>query len=84
MEQKFEDDINKKNTQSKELGMIIKAINNIYSTCMRNKNAGKKEVHIEDIMEESPDLVAKLIQRLDVSKEVIEDFSQIAKLDIGN
>ena len=58
MEQQFEDDINKKNTQSKELGMIIKAINNIYSTCMRNKNAGKgKEVHIDDIMEESPDLV---------------------------
>ena len=41
--------------------MIIKAINNIYSTCMKNKNAGKKEVHVEDIMEESPNLVEKLI-----------------------
>ena len=49
---------------------------------MQNKNSGKqKEVKYEDILEGDPNLVQSLINWLETSKEVIEDFAQIAKLD---
>ena len=40
LEQEFENEINRKNQESKEMGMVIKAINNIYETCYK-QNAKK-------------------------------------------
>lgn len=79
MEQEFEQEVNSKNNAQKEMGMIIKAINNIYSTCLKQQaRRGKQEV--EDVTEEDKgDIVQSLIERLEKSKEEIEDLAQIAE-----
>ena len=62
-----------KNEKSKELGMMIKAINNIYSTCMMQTKRGRLEKE-KDCREGDVNLVEQLVQRLESSKEVIEDL----------
>ena len=80
LEQDFETKINMKNEKSKELGMMIKAINNIYSTCMMQTKRGRLEKE-KDCREGDVNLVEQLVQRLGSSKEVIEDLQKIAELE---
>ena len=85
LEQDFENEINKKNKNSKEIGQIINSINNIYSICKTQQhNRGRQKVfRIEDVNEKTPNLVETLIERLEQSGEVVEDWVEVFNI-IGN
>ena len=59
LEQDFENEINRKNKNSKEIGQIINSINNIHFICMEQmKKRGKKNARDEgDVKEDTPNLV---------------------------
>ena len=82
LEQDFENEINKKNKNSKEIGQIINAINNIYGVCryQQFKKGKLKNYQAPDVNEETPDLVKNLIGRLETSMEVIEDLVEVFKI----
>ena len=79
LEQDFENEINRKNKNQKEIGQIINSINNIFSICReQQKKRGKfKNVEENDVNERTPDLVMELIGRLETSSEVIEDLKAV-------
>ena len=78
LEQDFENEINRKNKNSKEIGQIINSINNIYRICReQQKKRGKTVSKSEDVSETSPNLVTELIIRLENSSEVIEDLKSV-------
>lgn len=81
MEQEFENEINKKNTNQKELGMIVRAINNIYTICQKHKSTNRKAQEVMDVKEGDQNYVHELTLRLEASKEVIEDLGKLASLD---
>lgn len=79
LEQDFENEINRKNKNQKEIGQIINSINNIFTICRdqqkkRNKNKNLRE---DDVNENTPNLVHELIDRLEKSSEVIEDLKAV-------
>ncbi len=76
MEQDFENEINKKNKNCKEIGQIINSVNNIYGICRDQylKRGKLKNVKVEDVTEETKNLVPVMIDRLETSSEVIEDL----------
>jgi hypothetical protein len=59
LEQDFENEINRKNKNQKEIGQIINSINNIFSICReQQKKRGKfKNVDEDPVNERTPDLV---------------------------
>lgn len=80
LEQDFENEINRKNKNSKEIGQIINSINNIYGICRdqlvkRNKLKSSKPDY--DVKEDTPNLVGELINRLEQAAEVIEDLKSV-------
>ena len=80
LEQDFENEINKKNENAKELGQIIKAINNIYNQAVQQqKSRGKiKKLEVKDISEEYDGLFGELIARLEMVGETVEDLVDVA------
>ena len=80
LEQDFENEINRNNKNKKEIGQIINSINNIYNICRRQQvKRGKiKSIDKEDdVTEETKDLVAQLISKLETSSEIIEDLKTV-------
>lgn len=58
LEQDFENEINKKNQNSKEIGQIINSINNIFNICkVQQAKRGKKLGGGDDVGEDSKNLV---------------------------
>lgn len=86
LEQDFENEINRKNKNSKEIGQIINSINNIHGICRdqlvkRNKLKSSKTEY--EVKEDTPNLVGELITRLEQAAEVIEDLKSVLdKVDI--
>ena len=80
LEQDFENEINRKNKNSKEIGQIINSINNIYGICRdqlvkRNKlKSAKPDIEVK---EDTPNLVQELINRLESAAETIEDLKSV-------
>ena len=86
LEQDFENEINKKNKNSKEIGQIINSINNIYSIC-RNQQLKRnrlKNMKVEDVTEKTENLVPTLINHLEQSSEVIQDLVEVFKIIDNN
>ena len=86
LEQDFENEINKNNKNSKEIGQIINSINNIFGICRQQQTRrGKfKNVRMDDVNELTPNLVGVLIERLEMSSEVIEDLVEVFKIIDNN
>ena len=82
MEQDFENEINKKNKNSKEIGQIVNSINNIFAACrLQQQKRGKlKNFKMEEVNENTPNLVQVLIDRLEISSEVIEDLVEVFEI----
>lgn len=60
LEQDFENEINRKNKNQKEIGQIINSINNIFSICreqQKKRGKFKRATEEEDVNEETKDLV---------------------------
>ena len=83
LEQDFENEINKKNEASKEMGQIIKAINNIHMMCLAQQKKRKKmnKIDVRDCVEDDEGLIDELIERLETCGAVIEDLVEVAKLE---
>ena len=66
LEQDFENEIGRKNQNSKEMGQIINSINNIYNICKQQQNKRGRKLDKPDVKinEESKNLVEALIPRL--------------------
>lgn len=80
LEQDFENEINRNNKNKKEIGQIINSINNIYIICRKQQVKRGKLKNTEDeqeVSEETKDLVAQLIKRLETSSEIIEDLKTV-------
>lgn len=73
LEQDYENQLNRRNQEDKEMGMVIRSINNIFSrTLLEQQKKGKcKKVVAEDCKETDPDLVESLVQKLKDAGEVI-------------
>ncbi|CDW75696.1 gtp-binding protein [Stylonychia lemnae] len=86
LEQDFENEINKKNKNSKEIGQIINSINNIFTICrgQQHKRGKMKNIKLDDVNELTPNLVQVLIERLEMSSEVIEDLVEVFKIIDNN
>jgi hypothetical protein len=73
--------IHEKNSAlKKEIGQIINSINNIYIICRKQQVKRGKLKSTEDepeVSEETKDLVAQLIKRLETSSEIIEDLKTV-------
>ena len=82
LEQDFENEINKKNKNSKEIGQIINAINNIFAICraQQQKRGKLKNLKVEDVTERTENLVPTLIAHLEMSSEVVEDLVEVFKI----
>ena len=79
MEQEFENEINIQNKDSKQKGMIISSINNIFNICkvqqeMRNKKLIKEDIKIS---EETKNLVELLNIKLEKTAQTIDELSQV-------
>ena len=81
LEQDFENEINKKNQNSKEIGQIINSINNIYNICqIQQAKRGKKLAKPEGkCNEESPNLVPELIARLDRAHQTVDELVKVQR-----
>jgi hypothetical protein len=80
LEQDFENEINRKNKNSKEIGQIINSINNIYGICreqLKKRNKLKTAKENNDVKEDTPNLVGELILRLESAAETIEDLKSV-------
>jgi len=58
---------------------VINSINNIYGICyaqQQKRGKGKKDP-LKDVNENTPNLVGVLIERLEMSSEVIEDLNSV-------
>ena len=79
LEQDFENEINKKNQNSKEIGQIINSINNIYNICKlqqakRGKNRDTQDVRIR---EGDKDLVEQLTKKLGKAHQTIDELVKV-------
>ena len=79
LEQDFENEINKKNQNSKEIGQIINSINNIFSICKiqqekRGKKWDKQDVKIN---EETKNLVEQLTLKLEKAHQTVDELVQV-------
>lgn len=79
LEQDFENEINRKNKNNKEIGQIINSINNIFTICKRQQEHRGKlmQGNPADVTEKTPALVQELVKKLDASAEVIEDLKTV-------
>lgn len=78
MEQEFETEITKANTDKKEAGQIISAIGNIYNICVKlaaDKNPPRKLAELKEIREDrKPELIADLTHQLKTATEYVGDL----------
>lgn len=79
LEQDFENEINKKNQNSKEIGQIINSINNIFNICKiqqakRGKKLDKQDVRIR---EGDKDLVEQLQIKLDRAHQTVDELVKV-------
>lgn len=81
LEQDFENEINKKNQNSKEIGQIINSINNIFNICQVQQEKRGKKLAKEDVKinEETKNLVAQLIVKLDRAHQTIDELVKVYK-----
>lgn len=79
LEQEFENEINKKNQNSKEIGQIINSINNIFNICqIQQAKRGKKLAKPDGkVNEETPNLIGELIGSLDKAHQTIDELVQV-------
>ncbi len=79
MEQDFENEINRKNKNNKEIGQIISSINNIFFICKTQQQKRKPigNLVIKDVSVTTPNLVQELINKLEQSSEIIEDLKAV-------
>lgn len=85
MEQDFENEINKKNDSSKEIGQIFSTINNIFSIVQkvakdRGRHLSSNNFEITDINRKDPDKIKELIVALDQAHEYLEDLEVVSKM----
>ena len=79
LEQDFENEIMKKNNNSKEIGQIINSINNIFNICKiqqakRQRNLDKQDVKIN---EDSKNLVELLVAKLDIAHRTVDELVKV-------
>lgn len=79
LEQDFENEIGKKNQNSKEIGQIINSINNIFNICqIQQAKRGKKLAKPDGkVNEETENLVEELIASLDRSHQTVDELVQV-------
>ena len=81
LEQDFENEIERKNTNSKQVGQIISSINNIYSTCnqlAQLQNSRKTIVTIQEPTgEDSRQMVKVLQNKLDEAVSKISELTDV-------
>lgn len=81
LEQDFENEILKKNQNSKEVGQIINSINNISFICRTHQNnkkkANSKKLEHEDVKEDSKNLVDQLNKKLDGALKTVEELANV-------
>ena len=82
LEQDFENEILKKNQNSKEIGQIINSINNISNICKvhnNNKRGKGKAVPVinDDVQEGQKNLVEQLNKKLDGALKTVEELVQV-------
>mmetsp|Transcript_94085 Transcript_94085/g.129560 ORF Transcript_94085/g.129560 Transcript_94085/m.129560 type:complete len:192 (+) Transcript_94085:484-1059(+) len=85
MEQDFENEINKKNDSSKEIGQIFSTINNIFSIIQkvakdRGRHLSSNNFEITDINKKDPEKIEELIKALDQAHEYLEDLEKVSKM----
>ena len=84
LEQDFENEILKKNQNSKEIGQIINSINNISNICKthQNRKRGSKKAAVivnDDVTEDSKNLVEQLNKKLDGALKTVEELVAVYK-----
>ena len=79
LEQDFENEIGKKNQNSKEIGQIINSINNIFNICqIQQAKRGKKLAKPDGkVNEETENLVEELIASLDRAHQTVDELVQV-------
>ena len=83
LEQEFENEIGKKNKNSKELGQIINSINNINYICneqqMRTRKKVKNPENEKQLNEDTPKLIEELSKKLEFSETVVQELVEVYK-----
>ena len=78
LEQDFENEINKKNQNTTEVGQIINSINNIYMICQKiGEEKGRKLPTMDKESEHDPELVANIIYKLQTGADYMEDLVSV-------
>jgi len=81
LEQEFENEINKKNRNTIEMGQIVSGVNNIWNLC-KNQAAkkGKRVGGNNDIsMADEKDVLETLITTLDRAMQIIDELVKVNK-----
>ena len=81
LEQDFENEIERKNANNKQVGQIISSINNIYQTCqtlaqMQNKSKAVASIQDKD-GEDNQTMVKNLQLKLDDAKNKISELTDV-------
>ena len=88
LEQDFENEIERKNTNNKQVGQIISSINNIYQTCQtltqlqkttRGGGGGDNTVQEPSSGEDNHQMVKMLQSKLDIAVSKISELTDVLK-----
>lgn len=79
LEQDFENEIYKKNNNSKEIGQIINSINNIFNICkiQQAKRGRSLDKQDQKINEDTKNLVEMLVGKLDIAHRTVDELVKV-------
>ena len=80
LEEDYEFEINKKNQNATEVGQILNSVNNLYGIAQKIAEDKGKKLHMhEKESEHDPDMVAHMIQKLEMSQDYVDDLFSVLK-----